>query len=169
MAKTGKQELGIAVSGAWAATLLDRSASTAPSTTSRRCCRRRPRPSSRSRTRAPRPRTPRPPRARAPGVDYYPSPPPPGVGGETGAFDAGARAMLEGLLKRRFAALPDLLRVCIPRFELARDDAGGGGGVAAFYEVCCATRGPGGAPQPDDDFRGWATPRRYSSSSARGS
>ena len=96
------------------------------------------------------------------GVDYYPSPPPPGVGGETGAFDAGARAMLEGLLKRRYAALPDLLRVCIPRFELARDDAGGGGGVAAFYEVCCATRGPGGAPQPDDDFRGWATPRRYS-------
>ena len=41
------------------------------------------------------------------GVDYYPSPPPPGVGGETGAFDAGARAMLEGLLKRRYAALPD--------------------------------------------------------------
>ncbi|KAH8065657.1 voltage-gated potassium channel [Aureococcus anophagefferens] len=138
MAKTGKQELGIAVSGAWAATLLDRwasllggerennvarlvvgdvrvtawdvsrSASTAPSTTSRRCCRRRPRPSSRSR-RARAGRTPVR-RELGAGVDYYPSPPPPGVGGETGAFDAGARAMLEGLLKRRFAALPDLLR-----------------------------------------------------------
>ncbi|KAH8047502.1 hypothetical protein JL720_16075 [Aureococcus anophagefferens] len=84
------------------------------------------------------------------GVDYYPSPPPPGVGGETGAFDAGARAMLEGLLKRRFAALPDLLRVCIPR-ELARDDAGGGGGVAAFYESAAPGRGGPAPPAPAAD------------------
>ncbi|KAH8067803.1 hypothetical protein JL720_12302 [Aureococcus anophagefferens] len=117
MAKTGKQELGIAVSGAWAATLLDRWASLLGGERENNVARLVvgdvrvtawdvSRSGARCRS------------SSSASADYYPSPPPPGVGGETGAFDAGARAMLEGLLKRRFAALPDLLRVCIPPARL---------------------------------------------------
>ncbi|KAH8043869.1 hypothetical protein JL720_17270 [Aureococcus anophagefferens] len=150
MAKTGKQELGIAVSGAWAATLLDRWASllggerennVARLVVGDECLH-----GAVDHLEEMLPSTPAAvvalADARAPAdavrqqlerfVDYYPSPPPPGVGGETGAFDAGARAMLEGLLKRRFAALPDLPA---SRASSRADDAGGGGGVAAFYEA----------------------------------
>ncbi|KAH8061620.1 hypothetical protein JL721_8853 [Aureococcus anophagefferens] len=144
MAKTGKQELGIAVSGAWAATLLDRWASLLGGERENNVARLvvgDVRVTAWDVSKVGRTLLPI---ELGAGVDYYPSPPPPGVGGETGAFDAGARAMLEGLLKRRFAALPDLLRVCI-RASSSRA-AGGGGGVAAFYEVCCATRGPARAP-----------------------